>query len=70
MKIKNDELRKLNDNELDKKLLEIRKALMKANAQIATGTVPDNPGEVKVLKKTIARIHTIRTEKRRQVKNV
>ncbi len=69
-KIKNDELRKLNDTELDKTLLEVRKNLMKANAQIATGTVPENPGEVKILKKTIARIHTIKSEKRRVGKKV
>ncbi|MDP3918914.1 MAG: 50S ribosomal protein L29 [Nanoarchaeota archaeon] len=69
MKIKAKDLRKLGDKELDNRLFELRKDLMKVNAQVASGTVPDNPGNVRNLKKTIARVHTIKTEKIKGVKN-
>jgi large subunit ribosomal protein L29 len=63
MKIKNEELRKMNVQELQNKLVDLKKDLIKINAQIAAGTVPENPGNVKNVKKTVARIHTIIKEK-------
>jgi len=66
MKVKNNELRKMNDKELESKLVELRKSLIKMNAQVASGTVPENPGDVRNVKKTIARIHTIRTQKTKE----
>ncbi|MBT3984749.1 50S ribosomal protein L29 [archaeon] len=66
MKVKNNELRKLSENQLDEKMIELRKELIKINAQISTGTVPENPGNVRNVKKTIARILTIKTEKKRE----
>ncbi len=66
MKVKNNELRKLSEKQLDEKLIELRKELIKINAQISTGTVPENPGNVRNVKKTIARIFTIQTEKKKE----
>lgn len=43
-------------NELEEKQKEMQMELVKANAQIATGTIPKNPGQVKQTKKTIAKI--------------
>lgn len=68
MKIKNDQLRKMNEQELDNKLFELKKDLIKVNAQVAVGTIPENPGNVKNLKKAVARILTIQTEKKGGVK--
>lgn len=68
MKIKNKELRKLNNQELQNKLIELKKDLIKVNAQIAAGTVPENSGNVKNLKKTVARILTIKNQKKEDVK--
>lgn len=62
MKVKNSELRKMNKEELEKKLMEVRKELVKINAQVDAGTIPENPGNVKNVKKTVARILTIITE--------
>ena len=42
--------------DLKEKLAEVRKELMKSNAQIAVGTTPSNPGKVKTMKRTIAKI--------------
>ena len=54
--IKKSDLKKMKADELDKKLVELRQELMKANAQITSGTVPENPGRVREMKKTIARL--------------
>ena len=61
--MKTKELKVLNDRDLDSKILELRKELMKAYSQIATGTIPKSPGKVREMKKTIAKILTIKHEK-------
>ncbi len=57
--MKSKELTQLSKEELEGKRSELYKEVMKENAQIATGTVPKNPGKMKVMKKTIARINLI-----------
>ena len=57
------ELRALGDSELKAKIIELSKEMIKINAQVATGTVPKNPYQIKNSKRTIARIHTIQREK-------
>ena len=66
MKLKNNELVKLGEKELDGKYKELRKELIKVNAQIASGTVPENPGNVKNIKKNIARILTVINMKKKE----
>ena len=61
MKIK--ELRQIDKKELEKRLEELKKELIKYNAQISTSTPPENPGNVKKVKKTIAKIITILNSK-------
>ncbi len=56
MKKKTRELQRLSEAELESKLAELRKELMRQNAQLATGTIPKNPGMIKQTKKEIARI--------------
>ena len=46
----------MSKEELKSKLEELRRSLMKDNTQIAAGTVPKSPGQVKTTKKLIARI--------------
>lgn len=53
------ELKALPQGELREKILELKKELMKENAQVALGTVPKNPRKLRLAKKTIARIETI-----------
>ncbi len=55
-KIKRKELEKLSRNELSSKLFELKKELMKENTQIAIGTNPKNPGNIKIIKRNIALI--------------
>ena len=61
--MKAKEMRSMGKEELQTKLEELKKELMKANAQISTGTTPKSPGQVKQIKKNIARILTIVHEK-------
>lgn len=63
MKVKS--LESLSKEELEKRLMELRKDLIKVNAQVAVGTTPKNPLQIKNNKKTIARILTL-LEKRRK----
>ena len=62
-----EELKKLNKEDSDKRLEELRKALMKANTQISTGTPPENPGQVRMIKRNIARLITFKKEKPKEV---
>lgn len=53
------ELKLMGEADLKEKMAEIRKDLMKLNSQVAMGTIIKNPGQIKGIKKTIARIKTI-----------
>jgi large subunit ribosomal protein L29 len=59
MALKIKEIESMGNDELKSKLEELKKDLIKHNAQIATGTNPKSPGQVKVIKKTVARILTV-----------
>ena len=61
MKIK--EIRGMDSGSLNEKLSDLKKELVKINAQVAIGTTPKSPGQVKAIKKTIARILTVLKEK-------
>ena len=56
MNVKNKELANMPAQELQAKLADLRMELMKLNTQVATGTVPKSPGQIKNTKKTIARM--------------
>ncbi|MBS3126169.1 50S ribosomal protein L29 [Candidatus Woesearchaeota archaeon] len=64
MKIK--ELRQNSEEDLRKKKDELRKELIKLNAQVATGTTPKSPGQIKDIKKTVARIETVLQNKEKK----
>lgn len=57
--IKNKELRELPVTELKSKLIELRKEVMKDNAQVAMRTIPKNPGLLRANKKMISKIITL-----------
>lgn len=61
--MKAKELKVMNSPELDSKIIELKRELMKANAQIAIGTAPKNPTKVREMKRTIAKILTIKNSK-------
>lgn len=53
------ELKALPVADLQNKLVELRKELIKENAQVAIGTMPKNPRKLRLAKKTIARIQML-----------
>lgn len=57
--MKTKELKSLSKEDLLIKLSELRKELIKYNSQIATGTIPKSPGQIRQAKKMIAKINTI-----------
>ncbi len=54
--ISKKDLKNMSKEDLKIKLHDIRKELIKENAQIAVGTTPKSPGQIKQMKKTVARI--------------
>ncbi len=61
MSMKISEIRALSPEERRKKLEELRTELIRLRLQAATGTL-DNPGKIRAIKKTIARILTVMRE--------
>ena len=57
--MKNKELDSMKGEELSLKLQELRKELMKQYSQVAAGTTPKSPGQIKAARKAVARILTI-----------
>ncbi len=57
--MKKKELKLMSNADMKGKLDDLKKELMKFNTQIATGTTPKSPGQIKTTKKDIARILTI-----------
>jgi ribosomal protein L29 len=64
MIMKFKELAQMTVEEQENKLSELELELMKLNAQVATGTPPKNAGQLRRLKKDIARIMLIKSTKR------
>lgn len=62
--VKKKELKQLNQEALKSKLEDLKKDLMKINTQRASGSSVENPGRIKHVRRTIARIKTfIKTKK-------
>ena len=61
--IRKSELIQMNKKALTGKLEELKRELIRINAQISMGTIPENPGKIKEIRKTIARIKTIQNSK-------
>jgi large subunit ribosomal protein L29 len=58
--IRKNELIQMNEKVLKEKMNELKLELIKINAQRSMGTVPESPGRIKEIKRTIARINTIK----------
>ncbi|MBC8500452.1 MAG: 50S ribosomal protein L29 [DPANN group archaeon] len=60
--MKYKELKALSKENLEKKYEEAKIELIKLNSQVATGTTLKSPGQIKQLKKTIAKIKTLQKQ--------
>ncbi len=61
-----DEIRNLDRSEIDEKVNDLKLELAKERGKIAVGGFPENPGRLKEIRRTLARIKTIRHEKEEQ----
>lgn len=68
--LRKSELKTLSEEQVNVKLVELHKDLLKVNAQRATNTPPENPGRVKEIRRTIARLYTILSQKKKPMKEV
>ncbi|HEY6586064.1 MAG: 50S ribosomal protein L29 [Candidatus Methanoperedens nitroreducens] len=61
--LRSDEIRKMNNDERQEELDKILMELIRERAIASAGGAPESPGKMKEIKRTIARIRTIQTEK-------
>jgi large subunit ribosomal protein L29 len=54
-----EEIRDMSLAEMREKRVNLRAEYSKEQALLATGTAPENPGRIKALRRTIARLNTI-----------
>jgi large subunit ribosomal protein L29 len=59
------ELGALKEEALAKRLDDVRMELIKLRAQVGTGTVPKNPSQLRQARRTIARILTLKNQRRK-----
>ncbi|MGV8162951.1 MAG: 50S ribosomal protein L29 [Candidatus Nanoarchaeia archaeon] len=57
--MKNKDVKKMKSEEANKKLSELKSELMILHGQSKTGTPPKNPGQIRAIRRTIAKIHTM-----------
>lgn len=62
--MKFQDIKKLPKDEQQKKLHELKIELMKLNAQVAIGTNPKNSKQIRDIKRTIARMETLKSQER------
>jgi len=60
------ELRKLKDEDIVKKLNELKLELLKERGNVEMGGNVKNPGKIKVIRRDIARILTLKREKEKR----
>ena len=65
-KLKIKEIRKLNDEDREKRLNELKLELLKERGNIEMGGNVKNPGKIKVIRRNIARILTLKKEKEKK----
>ncbi len=58
-----EDVRNLSEDELKEKLRDLKTEIMEEKGQIETGGFADNPGRIKEMKRTIARIKTVLNER-------
>ena len=66
--MKAKEIKATDKNTLNEKVLELKKELLKVNAQVAIGTALKNPGQVKKIKKPQTRI--LRNNRKKEAEKI
>ncbi len=61
--LKTEDIREMDDKDLKERMNDLQKELVEERGQIEVGGFADNPGRIKEMKKTIARIKTVLNER-------
>jgi large subunit ribosomal protein L29 len=61
--IKKNELKDMSNEKIKEKINSLRKELMKARAKSASKVNPENPGKIRAIKRTIAKMLTIKNQR-------
>ncbi|HNZ87511.1 MAG TPA: 50S ribosomal protein L29 [Methanofastidiosum sp.] len=61
-----DDIRDLSIDEIENNIEDLKSELSKERSLLATGSAPENPGRIRELRRTIARLKTIKAEKEKQ----
>lgn len=62
-----DEIRELTDDEVEEELENLEAELLRVRSVQAAGGAPENPGRISEIRRTIARIKTIKRERGMEV---
>lgn len=63
--LRNDEVVNMDNDDLQEKVQDLNLELAKERGKIAVGGFPENPGRIKEIRRTIARIKTEMNDRRR-----
>nr|AQS33772.1 hypothetical protein [uncultured archaeon]AQS34169.1 hypothetical protein [uncultured archaeon] len=66
--IKKSEFKQMNESTAREKMNDLKKELIKINAQIAMGTLPQSPGRIKEIKRTVTKLNMILNKKTKEEK--
>jgi len=61
--LRSDEIQGMDDSEMDERLTQLRRQLMKIKGVLASGGIPEEVGKTREIKRTIARIKTVKAQK-------
>lgn len=64
--LRTDEMRDMDVSELRERMNDMRKELVEERGQIEMGGFAENPGRIKEMRKTVARINTVLNEREDQ----
>jgi large subunit ribosomal protein L29 len=59
-----DEIRNMSDDEIAEELQKLTSELIRERGVVTAGGAPEKPGRIRDLRRTIARIKTIQTERK------
>jgi len=62
--VRKNELKQMDEKTINDKIKDLRLELIKVNAQISMGSMPEKPGRIKEIKRTIARLITTKNNRR------
>jgi len=64
--LRSKEIRNMKESDVERKLRDLRSELMRLDAQRATKSAPANPGRIREIRKTIARVLTVVGEMKKE----